>query len=274
MGMRLSFWAALVVGCAPGGFANAAPGPLIDIPAGTYRPLLPGKNEPKKTPVAAFRLDRQPVTEADFKRFVQAVNKWRPGTVPALFADANYLSHWAGPERLKPSQPIVHVSYFAADAYCAWRDARLPTTAEWEYVGAASATSREGRDDPKYNARILEWYGRPATAERGTVRSQAPNVFGVYDMHGLIWEWTSDFNSVLVTGESRGDSSLERGLFCGAGALGAADPSDYAAFMRTAFRSSLDGRYAGVGLGFRCAQDAHPSSRSNAPRSKGKEPSK
>lgn len=266
MQMLMQTLGVLVLLC---GVAQAGPGPLIDIPAGTYEPLLPGKNEPKQKPVAAFRIDRHPVTDADFKRFVQASKRWRPGAVPALFADANYLRHWAGPARFAPQQPVTHISYFAADAYCAWRGARLPTTAEWEYVGAASATQRRGRDDPQYNRRILEWYGRPANAALSAVESQPPNVFGVHDMHGLVWEWTSDFNSVLVTGESRGDSALERGLFCGAGALGAADPSDYAAFMRTAFRSSLDGRYTGVSLGFRCAQDAR-----RPPHSKSKEPSR
>ena len=72
------------------------------------------------------------------------------------------------------------------------------------------------------------------------------NVHGVSDLHGLIWEWTLDFNSSLVTGESRADGSLDRSLYCGSGAAGAADFEDYAAFMRYAFRSSLEARN-GVG---------------------------
>lgn len=228
---------------------------MVDVPAGNYRPLLPGKNEAKIQPVPAFRLDRHPVTNADFKRFVEAHPRWKPGKVPGLFADANYLKHWKSPQLIQLEQPVTHVSYFAADAYCAARGARLPTTAEWEYVGAASRTRRSGRDEPAYRQRILEWYSRPVT-QLADVESTPANAFGVHDMHGLVWEWTHDFNSVLVTGESRGDSALDRGLFCGAGALGSADPGDYAAFMRTAFRSSLTGRYTGASLGFRCASDA------------------
>ena len=62
----------------------------------------------------------------------------------------------------------------------------------------------------------------------------------------------------MVTGESRADTGLERDLFCGSGAAGARDPSDYAAFMRAGYRSSLRANYAVPNLGFRCAVDADP----------------
>ncbi len=75
------------------------------------------------------------------------------------------------------------------------------------------------------------------------------------DLHGLVWEWTSDFNSALVTGDARGDTGLERQLFCGAGSLGASDRANYAAFMRFGFRSSLRAGYTVHNLGFRCAKD-------------------
>ncbi len=249
-------WSLLLAGLAAP--ALGAPAPLIDIPAGNYRPLFPGKDQPRLQPVSAFRLQRHAVTNADFVAFVTAKLKWSRGHIKALFTDENYLQHWAPPSAAKSltnRTPVVRISFFAAQAYCEWKGLRLPSTAEWEYVGAASETSRYGRDEPKYNAKILEWYGRPTGGDLAAVEAGKPNAFGVHDMHGLVWEWTSDFNSVLVTGESRGDSALERALYCGSGALGSVDPSDYAAFMRTAFRSSIDGRYTGTGLGFRCAAD-------------------
>ena len=58
----------------------------------------------------------------------------------------------------------------------------------------------------------------------------------------------------MVTGESRGDTGLERSLFCGAGAAGARDLTNYPAFMRAGLRSSLRANYAVPNLGFRCAQ--------------------
>ncbi len=236
-----------------------AAAPLVDIPAGEYRPLLPGKDDAKLQPVAGFRLEKHAVTNGDFEAFLKENPKWRRGRVISLFANENYLNHFktdARAPRAARRAPVVNVSFFAATAFCKWRGRRLPSTAEWEYVGAASATAPNGRDDPAYNQAILNWYAKPNHGEISVVAQTPPNYFGVQDMHGLIWEWTGDFNSVLVTGESREDASLDRGLFCGSGSIGAADPSDYAAFMRTAFRSSLDGKYAGRGLGFRCATDA------------------
>ena len=64
-----------------------------------------------------------------------------------------------------------------------------------------------------------------------------------------------DFNSALVTRESRADASLERKLYCGSGVVGASDFTDYAAFMRFAFRASLKANYAVPNLGFRTVKD-------------------
>ena len=86
-----------------------------------------------------------------------------------------------------------------------------------------------------------------------------PNVYGVRDLLTLVWEWVDDFNTVLVTGESRADTGLERTLFCGAGAAGARDLENYPAFMRAGMRSSLRASYVVPNLGFRCAQSIDPS---------------
>ena len=61
---------------------------------------------------------------------------------------------------------------------------------------------------------------------------------GIADLHGVIWEWVDDFNAVVTSGESRGDSGPDAGLFCAGGAALSADPSNYSAFMRYALRGS------------------------------------
>lgn len=239
---------------------------LVLVPAGTYRPLYPAANEPAEIERPAFLLEEHPVTNAQYLAFVQAQPRWRRSQVAILMSEANYLSHWADDLNFPvgaADSPVTNVSWFAARAYAHWAGRRLPTLAEWESVGMASETSSFGREEEGYNQRILNWYSRPTPPFPGPVLQESPNYFGVSDMHGLIWEWVGDFNSSLVTGESRGDSGLDRNLFCGSGSIGAADPSDYAAFMRFAFRGSLQGNFTVNNLGFRCAADAAPDEQPN-----------
>ena len=59
----------------------------------------------------------------------------------------------------------------------------------------------------------------------------------------------------MVTGDARGDTGLDRQLFCGSGSAGAKDRDDFPAFMRYGFRSSLKASYAVHNLGFRCSQN-------------------
>jgi formylglycine-generating enzyme required for sulfatase activity len=59
----------------------------------------------------------------------------------------------------------------------------------------------------------------------------------------------------MVTGDARGDTGIDRQLFCGAGSVGASDRANFPAFMRSAFRSSLKASYTVHNLGFRVAKD-------------------
>lgn len=223
----------------------------IKIKAGTYPPLF-GKE--KEVQVHAFEIDESAVTNADYAVFLKSNPNWKKEKAPSLFVDRDYLKHWNNVERvgntMLEKSPVVNVSWFAAKAYCEVQGKRLPTIEEWEYL-AQFGPADESRD---VKAVILEWYSKPTPAVLPNVKSTFKNKFGVWDMHGLIWEWTQDFNTTFVTGESRADSSLEKSMFCGAGATGSSNPSDYAAFMRFGFRSSLKGNYTVGNLGFRCAK--------------------
>lgn len=234
----------------------AAPKDMVLIKSGSYSPLFVDQGGSKSVQVAGFYLDKFIVNNRQFMEFTEQNPQWRPDQVKPIFADEQYLKFWREPSPDNfYDQPVTYVSWFAARAYCKAQGKRLPDFDEWEYAGAASETSPNGSSEPGFSQRLLEWYSKPAVLNLPSVKDTPVNYWGVYGMHGVIWELVSNFNSNLVTGESRADSALENDLFCGAGAAGSVDPSDYAAFMRYAMRSSLEGDYTMRTLGFRCAMD-------------------
>lgn len=239
--------------------AAASGSELIPVPTGIYQPLFRGENDLKEIPVGRFLLAAAPVTNGEFLSFVRANPQWQRSRVKRLFADDGYLKHWSNDTALGPhcaaEQPVTWVSWFAAKAYAAWQGGRLPTTAEWEMAASIGFTQADGAKEPEFKQAIARWYGTPAPAVLTAAGAGRANLLGIHDLHGLVWEWTSDFNSAIVTGDARGDTGLERQLFCGAGSLGAKDPSNYPAFMRFGFRSSLKAAYTVHNLGFRYAKD-------------------
>ncbi len=249
----------LLAGFLLAGSAFAQPQGMVLVRGGAHTPLYTGVTEASTVNVESFYLAVMPVTNAEFLAFVRANPQWRRSHAPTLFVDDGYLSHWQGDLILgtaQPNQPVTRVSWFAASAYADWANKRLPSTNEWEYAASASETSRNGRSDPAYTRRILNWYSRPAPNPLPNVGSTYRNYWGVYDLHGLVWEWVADFNSGLVSSDSRSNRDADSKLFCGAGSVGAADFEDYAAFLRFAYRSGLEARYTVPNLGFRTAMDA------------------
>jgi formylglycine-generating enzyme len=241
--------------------------PLALVRAGRYEPLYPPAPGVRTLDVSAFWLMTRPVTNREYLAFTESHPEYRRDRIARVFADIGYLSHWASPRALgepaRPEQPVTRVSWFGAKAYCAAAGLRLPTEAEWELAAAASATSRDARADPELRRSQLAWYAKP-NDELPDVPHGPANVYGIRDLHGVIWEWVLDFNNAISVADSReqGDSTQDR--FCGGGALLASDATNYPAFMRAAMRSSLQASYTSHLLGFRCAKDAG--------RSKGKSP--
>ena len=247
--------------CAAAGVSCAAanvPAGMVVIPGGLFRPLFASPTDYREVPVAAFCLDALPITNGDFLAFVGANPNWQRSRVKRLFAEEAYLKNWAGDLTLgtnaPPEEPVTFVSWFAARAYAQWKGKRLPTTAEWELAAAASATGPDGKNDPDFQRQLRIWYAS-RNGKLASVGAGQPNYWGAHDLHGLVWEWVSDFSAAMVTGDGRADTELDRQLFCGSGAVGARDLTDYAAFMRYGLRSSLKADYCIHNLGFRCAKD-------------------
>jgi sulfatase modifying factor 1 len=230
-----------------------------------FRSILPTGTRAKTVHVAAFRLDREPVTNQAFLVFVRQQPEWQRGRAPALFADAAYLRQWAGAlelgDQADPLQPVTSVSWFAARAYCEARGARLPSWYEWEVVAAADEHERDARGRAGWQQQILNWYSHPSNRPLARVGEQPPNVYGIRDLHGLVWEWVEDFNALMISGDSREQGDPDILKYCGSGALALEDRENYALAMRLALLASLQANATTGNLGFRCATDepgAHP----------------
>jgi sulfatase modifying factor 1 len=217
----------------------------VMIPAGRYLPFFKQKVS-QSIPVAQFWLDAAPVTRREYLEFVRRNPVWRKSQVRALFAEGNYLADWSSD--LNPggdfAGPVTFVSWFAARAFCADRDDRLPTVAEWERAAGAPNPVIAGAPDPappQSAAPFRFAMGRPAA-----------DINSTSIQFGSTWEWAADFNSAIALGDSTGPGGRSS-LFCGAG-FRSNNASDYAAFLRYSFRGSLRANYTLKTLGFRCAR--------------------
>jgi formylglycine-generating enzyme required for sulfatase activity len=254
--LRAAFGALLAVAV-----ATAAAADYVQIPGGEFTSVLPQGATPDSsasTTIAPFALRATPVTRGEYRVFLASHPQWRRGQVPAVFADATYLSDGPAADDAPAAdaadrRPVTSVSWFAAQAFCEGEDARLPTWLEWEYAAAADETRRDARTDPAWRRRILSWYERPASHALPAIGGPA-NAYGVRDLHGLEWEWVDDFNALFIAGDSRTQGDPDRLKFCGAGAISIVDRDSYAVLMRIALLSSLVAADTTSSLGFRCAR--------------------
>ncbi|MGV6944446.1 formylglycine-generating enzyme family protein [Sphingobacterium kyonggiense] len=237
-------------------FAKVQGQEMVMVKKGSYVPLY-GSADKKPVQVNSFFMDVYPVTNQEYLLFVQSNPNYSKSKIKRLFADKSYLNYWVSDfdyGQASPKSPVTNVSWHTAKKYCESKGKRLPTMDEWEYAAMADAKNMDARTRKSYNQYILKWYESPKTYNQ-EVGSTFKNYWGVYDLHGLVWEWTADFNSIFLSGESRKDKGNDDELFCGSASVNASDLMNYAAFMRYAFRGSMKAPYTGRNLGFRCVRD-------------------
>jgi formylglycine-generating enzyme required for sulfatase activity len=164
--------------------------------------------------VDAFYIDRCPVTNEEYKRFVDATE--RP--VPCYEVEWADLSdyNWDPGERTPPQglegHPVVLVSWEDAKAYAAWAGKRLPTEAEWE----RAARGTDGRRWPWGNEFITSSSNTKETQIGGTTAvghysPEGDSVDGVCDMVGNVWEWTTSLFRPYPYDANDGRESQEAG---------------------------------------------------------------
>ena len=238
---------------------TAAPDPSrARIPGATFVTILPPAKGVKQATVRSFDMDRTPVTNAQYAQFLARNPQWRRDRIARVFADEGYLRQWSSPTAPAAGtagQPVTHVSWFAANAYCESRSARLPTWYEWELVSAAGPDVADARQRPEWRQAILDWYARPASAPLPEAGKSAPNFYGVRDVHGVVWEWVQDLGSMMVSADNREQGDPDVNRFCGSGALTLEQKDNYAMLMRIATLTSMQASYTSSSMGFRCVSD-------------------
>ncbi|TRZ44461.1 formylglycine-generating enzyme family protein [Robertkochia solimangrovi] len=153
-----------------------------------------------------------------------------PGPVPNLFDYSQWWEwkigtnwkHPQGPDSSiegKENYPVVHIAYEDALAYCEWAGRRLPTEAEWEFASRGSFTNSKynwGDERNELETHANSWTGRfPDTnsatdgyENKAPVKSFPPNSYGLYDMAGNVWEWTSDWYNTNYYQEALNQGTL------------------------------------------------------------------
>jgi formylglycine-generating enzyme required for sulfatase activity len=220
---------------------------MAEIEGGTFQMGRNGGTPQERPPhpidVQSFFMDKTEVTNAEYASFVRETNHSAP-------------SYWAGskPPFGQELWPVVSVSQQDANDFAAWRSKRdgaayrLPTEEEWEYAarnGAESDLYPWGKDWLESNAIVKEATPAPVGS-----RPNGRNKWGVSDLIGNVWEWTSSKVSVYP-GNKTEIPTQTRDLVTIRGACYVSDPGKVDAPITSAMREFIPATTRTPLLGFR-----------------------
>ena len=266
--------------------------PMILIPAGEFQ-MGSSNGESDEKPVHtvyldAFYMDKYEVTNAQYRRFVQATGYRQPEGFSPMDAEKGFaFKPWQDENFRGDDQPVILVSWEDAKAYCDWAGKRLPTEAEWEKAARGGLAGRKytwGDDWPppgkagnfadetagkvfpgQYWGNVKAFPPRSYDHIKGyddgytypaPVGSFKPNGCGLYDMAGNVWEWCADWYDEDYYGNSPGRSPSGPGSGETRVVRGSSWYNSDADSIRVSYRLNRDPTNAWIFLGFRCARDA------------------
>ena len=226
---------------------------MVDIPAGKFN-MGSNQYEDEKpiheVIVPAFQIGKYPVTQAQY----QAVMGYNPSIA------AYYPLKFSG----NPQNPVESISWFNAQAFCenlsqlTGKNYRLPTETEWEYACRAGTETLFSFGDDKDKLGDYAWFRANSNNTTHPVGEKQPNPWGIYDMHGNVWEWCADeYHESYV---NKPENIKENGSIPWYGGYLSTKPSlrggacdSYPGLCRSAYRGDSD--VHGQGHGFRVVCD-------------------
>jgi hypothetical protein len=206
----------------------------------------PGWSEPDEQPLhwvtlSPYELARTEVTRRQYAEFdphhVYRADEFDP--------------HRTVDEADRADLPVVHVSWDDAWLYCRWLDARLPTEAEWEYACRAGSSTRWHHGDDEARLGEYAWAGDDLGRAPRPVATRKANPWGLFDMHGNVWEWCSDWKGPYLPDDVTDPEGPPGGSFRVVRGGSWEFPTRYA---RSAYRHASYPDWGNVNLGFRPAR--------------------
>jgi hypothetical protein len=223
---------------------------MVKVPAGIFLMGSPAfRSNEEETPaheavVASFYLDRTEVTLAAYRTCVAAGRCPAPRTTVA-FCNAKYTD--------REEHPVNCIDWYDAKAYCAFAGGRLPTEREWEYAAGGGSEHRPFSWGDAEPSAKLACYDHPFGS--CPVASYEPGAFGLYDVSGNVWEWTSSAFKPYPSSPSADEPSKENWVFV---YRGGSWSRRFPKWLRTTLRNRVEPSHFHASLGVRCARTVEP----------------